>query len=95
MTLEDYGYRGWQTFEIMKYAKYTIWAIIGGFSLWVLYVIAGLGSPWVSVGIVGFVGFIVLINRVTRRPVQKTGQPTPEHRVVTTDQDRWGGGASL
>lgn len=79
----------------MKYLKYTIWAIAGAIALWVLYVIAGLGNPWVSVGIVGFVLLIVLINRITKKPAHKTGQPTPERRVVSTDQDRWGGGESL
>lgn len=77
------------------YLKYIGWAIALGLSIWVLSIIAGLGSWWVSIGIVAFVGFIVLVNRLTARPSPRTGQPTEEHRVVSTDQDRWGGGASL
>ena len=75
--------------------KYVAWAIIGGFSLWVLYVIAALGSAWISVAIIGFAGLIALINRVTRRPRRRTGQPSPTRRVISTDQDRWGGGGDL
>lgn len=79
----------------MKYVKYISWAVAGGVSLWFLWILAGLGNIWVPIGIVGFVLFIALVNRVTRRPTQKTGQPTPQRRVISTDQDRWGGGASL
>jgi hypothetical protein len=71
--------------------KYVVWVVVGAFSLWVLYVIAGLGNPWVSVGVVAFVGFIVFVNRATAKRPQKTGQPTEKRRVVSTDIDRWGG----
>jgi hypothetical protein len=67
------------------------WGILSVLAGLVLWVIAGLGSVWVSVGIVGFVGLMYLINRATRKPASKTGQPPNEHRVVSTDQDRWGG----
>lgn len=77
-----------------RYIRYVVWAVVAGVSAWVLYVIARLGNPWVAVGIVAFVGLIVLINRMTRRP-SGTGQPEPERRVISTDRDRWGGGASL
>lgn len=78
-----------------RYLRYVGLAIALALAFWVLSIIAGLGSWLVSVGVVAFVGFIVLVNRLTRRPSPKTGQPSPEHRVVSTDQDRWGGGASL
>lgn len=78
-----------------RYLKYIGWAMVLGLAIWVLSIVAGLGSWWVSLGVVAFVGFIVLVNRLTRRPSPKTGQPSPEHRVVSTDQDRWGGGAGI
>lgn len=78
-----------------KFLKYIGWAVAFGIAIWILSIIAGLGSWSVSIGIVAFVGLIVLFNRLTRRPSARTGQPSPEHRVVSTDQDRWGGGASL
>lgn len=78
-----------------KYLKWIGWAVAFGLAVWILSIIASLGSWWVSIGFVAFVGFIVLVNRLTRRPPPRTGQPSPEHRVVSTDQDRWGGGASL
>ena len=78
-----------------RYVKYIGWAIVLGVSIWVLSVLAGLGSLWVLIGFVAFVGFIVLVNRLTKRPSPRTGQPSQEHRVVSTDRDRWGGGASL
>ena len=78
-----------------RYLKYVGWAIVLGLAIWVLSIIAGLGSWWVPLGVVAFVGFIVLVNRLTRRPSPRTGQQSPEHRVVSTDQDRWGGGAGI
>jgi hypothetical protein len=76
----------------MKYAKYIGWAFIGGFLAWILYIIAGLGSLWLSVGIVGFVGLSALFNRAIGKPTQKTGEPSTKRRVTSTDRDRWGGG---
>jgi hypothetical protein len=73
--------------------RYVTWILLGGFFVWILVVLARLGSPWVPVGVVGFIVFIFLVNRFTRKPEQKAGQPPPEHRVVSTDRDRWGGGS--
>lgn len=78
-----------------RYIKHIVWAVPALVSAWVLYLIARLGNPWVSVGIVAFVGLIVLINRLTWKPPGRTGQPAAERRVISTDRDRWGGGASL
>ena len=78
-----------------KYLKYLAWAVAGGLSLLILYVVARLGSVWVSVGIGAFVLFLVWFTRSVGRRRQMTGQPSPEHRVVSNDIDRWGGGTSL
>lgn len=76
----------------MNYVKYFGRALIAVISLWILYVIAALGSPWLSLGIVGFAAFIALFTRATRTPSHRTGQPSPKRRVESTDRDRWGGG---
>ncbi len=68
-------------------------AIAGTFALWILFLFERLGTPWLPVGLVGIAGLVLALNRFTKRPVDKTGQPTPERRVISPDQDRWGGGA--
>ncbi len=73
--------------------RYVTGTILGGLFTWILFVIARLGGPWVAVGAVGFAGLIIVSNRLARKPEQKVGQPPPEHRVISTDQDRWGGGS--
>lgn len=81
--------------RFQRYSKYIVWVLTVGLSLWILYLIAGLGSAWVSVGIVVFVAFLVLFSRAITRRRQTTGQPSPKRRVVSNDIDRWGGGTSL
>lgn len=76
-----------------KQAKYAGWAIGAGIGIWILSVIASLGSWWVSIGIVALVALIVVVNRKTRGRPQRVGQPEPGRRVISTDQDRWGGGS--
>ena len=74
-------------------AKYLGGAIGAGVGIWILSVIASLGSWWVSIGMVALVALIVVVNRKTPGRQRRVGQPDPEHRVISTDQDRWGGGS--
>lgn len=81
--------------SLQRPLKYVGWAIVASLSAWLLFIVARLGNTWVSVGMAAFLGLIVLINRLTRKPTPKTVQLATKHREISTDQDRWGGGWSL
>ena len=79
--------------KFRQLAKYLGWAIGAGVGIWILSIIASLGSWWVSLGIVALVALIAVVNRKTPGRQRRVGQPDPERRVISTDQDRWGGGS--